>query len=39
MGKKDLKAKYQAIRIFGILSIILLSISCYPLIRKAIKNI
>jgi hypothetical protein len=39
MGKKDLKAKHQSIKILTNIGIILLVISLYPLIRKAIKPI
>jgi hypothetical protein len=39
MGRNNLKSKYQSLKIITTLSIIVLSISFYPLLRKAIKKI
>lgn len=39
MGQTNLKSKYRAIKFILALSIIVLSVSFYPLIRKGIKNV
>lgn len=39
MGQKNLKTKYKAVKTIMSLSIIMLGVSLYPLIRKGIKNI
>lgn len=38
MGQKKLKTKYKAIKAIITLSIIVLAVSFYPLIRKGLKN-
>ncbi len=39
MGQKKAKTKYQAIKFIIGLAVALFSISLYPLVRKAIKNL
>lgn len=39
MGQKNTKSKYRAIKFVLSVAVLLFAISCYPLLRKGIKNV
>ena len=39
MRQKELRSRYKALKLVILMAVMVLAVTCYPLVRKAIKNI